>query len=141
VASFPIVCRWVALLPRQGGGTTIEAFDDKFFDWWAQHIPAIEDYPYARIKFSKDPDMPVPLEEERGEIGNMFLKLFNFKFFLYISFLYIYPSIDFYVSVIYRCGTSVPNRIDEDSTTSSTRGGTSSSWQTSSRRGSSSQRA
>jgi hypothetical protein len=32
VTSFPTVCRWVALLPRQGGGRTIEAFDDAFFD-------------------------------------------------------------------------------------------------------------
>jgi hypothetical protein len=35
VASFPAVCRWETLLPRQGGGRTIEAFDDTFFDWWA----------------------------------------------------------------------------------------------------------
>jgi hypothetical protein len=33
-ASLPALCRWDALLPRQGGGRTIEAFDDKFFDWW-----------------------------------------------------------------------------------------------------------
>jgi hypothetical protein len=75
VASFPAVCRWEALFPRQGGGRTIEAFDDKFFDWWARQIPAIEDYPYAGINFSRDPDMPVPPREERGEIGNMFFKV------------------------------------------------------------------
>jgi len=31
-ATFPAVCRWETLLPRQGGGRTVEAFDDKFFD-------------------------------------------------------------------------------------------------------------
>jgi hypothetical protein len=51
VASFPTVHRWATLLPRQGGGRTIEAFDDKFFDWWAREILVIEDYPYAGIKF------------------------------------------------------------------------------------------
>jgi hypothetical protein len=25
------------------GGRTIKAFDDIFFDWWSQKIPAIED--------------------------------------------------------------------------------------------------
>jgi hypothetical protein len=60
VASLPVVCIWVVLLPRQGGGRTIEAFDDKFFDWWSQKIPAIEDYPYVGINFSRDPDMPIP---------------------------------------------------------------------------------
>jgi hypothetical protein len=32
VALLPTVCIWVALIPRQGGGRTIEAFDDVFFD-------------------------------------------------------------------------------------------------------------
>jgi diadenosine tetraphosphatase ApaH/serine/threonine PP2A family protein phosphatase len=59
-ASLPVLCRWEVLLLRQGGGRTIEAFDDKFFDWWSRNIPEIEDYPYARINFSRDPDMPVP---------------------------------------------------------------------------------
>jgi hypothetical protein len=43
VASFPVVCRWEALIPRQEGGRSIEAFDEKIFDWWVQHISAIED--------------------------------------------------------------------------------------------------
>jgi hypothetical protein len=54
------MCRWEALFPRQGGGRTIEAFNDTFFDWWSRKIPTIEDYPYVEINFSKDPDMPVP---------------------------------------------------------------------------------
>jgi hypothetical protein len=33
LATFPTVCRWAALLPRQGGGRTIEAFNDDFFAW------------------------------------------------------------------------------------------------------------
>jgi hypothetical protein len=31
----------------------------------------IEDYPYARINFTIDPYMPMPPDEERGEIGNI----------------------------------------------------------------------
>jgi hypothetical protein len=60
ISSFPELCRWAVLFPRQGGGTTHEAFDDKFFDWWACQIPIIEDYPYAGINFLRDPDMPMP---------------------------------------------------------------------------------
>jgi hypothetical protein len=52
VASFLEVCKWETFLPRQGGGRTIEAFDEKNFDWWEWHIPTIEDYPYAGISFS-----------------------------------------------------------------------------------------
>jgi hypothetical protein len=79
VASFPAMRRWETLLPRQGGGRTIEAFDDKIFDWWACQIPVIKDYPYVGINFTRDPDMPVPPSEERGQIGNICFKvLFNF---------------------------------------------------------------
>jgi hypothetical protein len=41
----------------------VEAFDDRFFDWWSCQIPTIEDYPYAGIEFSRDPNMVVLLEE------------------------------------------------------------------------------
>jgi hypothetical protein len=43
VASFLAVTRCEALLPRQGRGRTIEAFDEKFFHLWARQIPMIED--------------------------------------------------------------------------------------------------
>jgi hypothetical protein len=54
------------------GGSTIEDFEDTFFDWWARKIPVVEDYPYAIINFSNDPDMPIPPGGERGEIGTFF---------------------------------------------------------------------
>jgi hypothetical protein len=42
-------------------------------------IPVIEDYPYAGINVSRDPDMPAHLRDERGEMGMfLLLKLFNF---------------------------------------------------------------
>jgi hypothetical protein len=69
------MCRWEMLLPRKSGGKTQEAFDDKFFDWWARQIPVIEDYPYAGISFLRDPDMLVPPGEECGEIGNIFFEV------------------------------------------------------------------
>jgi hypothetical protein len=77
VASFQVVCRWATLLTQQGGGRTIEAFDDNCFDWWSRQIPDIEDYPYVRINFSRDPNIPIPPEVERGELGTFFyLKIF-----------------------------------------------------------------
>jgi hypothetical protein len=69
LATFPAVCIWAALLPRQGGGRTTDAFNDDFFAWLTRQIPAIEDYPYAGIDFSRDPTIPVPPGEERGEMG------------------------------------------------------------------------
>jgi hypothetical protein len=68
-ASLPAVCRWAVLLPRQGGGRTNESFDDDFFAWLSRQIPVIEDYPYAGIDFSRDPEIPVPPGEVRGEMG------------------------------------------------------------------------
>ena len=68
-ASFPAVCRSALLLPRQGGGRTNESFDDDFFAWLSWKIPVIEDYPYVGIDFSRDPEIPMPLGEEQGEMG------------------------------------------------------------------------
>jgi hypothetical protein len=43
------------------------------------------------INFSRNPDMPMPLGEERGDIGNMFLMFFNFySFLIYIIFMCVY---------------------------------------------------
>jgi hypothetical protein len=72
---------------RGGGGRTIEAFDDTFFDWWERHILKIEDYPYVGINFSRDPDMPIPPRAERGEIGTF---VFNFLFLYIYIYIYIY---------------------------------------------------
>jgi hypothetical protein len=75
------------LLPQQGGGRTNESFDDDFFAWLSRQILVIKDYPYAYIDFSRDPEIPVPTSEVRGEMGK-FASLFFFcmSFFLYQSF-------------------------------------------------------
>jgi hypothetical protein len=80
IASSPAVNRWAVLLLRQGGGRTIEAFDNKLFDWWSRQIPMIEDYPYAGIDFYRDPDMSVPPGVVRGELGMI---CFYFSLFFY----------------------------------------------------------
>jgi hypothetical protein len=74
------------LLPRQGGGRTTEAFNDDFFAWLSRQIPAIEDYPYAGIDFSRDPEIPVPPGEERGEMGKSPPIVFLFAYVIFMSF-------------------------------------------------------
>jgi hypothetical protein len=85
LVTFPAVCRWETLLPRQGGGRTVESFNDDFFAWLSRQILAIEDYPYAGIDFSRDPSMPVPPGEVRGEIGKSLPV--QFLFFAYVIFM------------------------------------------------------
>ena len=46
----------------------------------------IEDYPYAGIDFSRDPEMPVPPGEALGEIGKSPLVLFLFAYVIFMSF-------------------------------------------------------
>ena len=78
ITSFLALCRWEALLPRQGVGRLEEAFDDKLFDWWAHQILMIKDYSYAGINFLRGLDMPMPPDEECRDIGTHFLELFYF---------------------------------------------------------------
>jgi hypothetical protein len=86
----------------------VEAFDDKFFDWWSRQIPAIEDYPYAGIDFSRDPDMVVPPGAVRGELGKFLIFIvFNFYLLLYISFFFVCTRVsDNDLFVMCRRGTS-----------------------------------
>jgi hypothetical protein len=71
---------------------TQEDFDDKLFEWYAHHIPVIEEYPYAGIRFLKDPDILVPPGKEHGEIGNIYFLSYYIFYFLYISFLCVCQS-------------------------------------------------
>jgi len=93
MVSHPSVYRCATLFPRQGGGRTIEAFDDNFFDWWSRLILTIEDYPYAKINFSRDLDMPIPPGVEWGEIGMFFFQSYLFFNSFYIYLFYVYQSI------------------------------------------------
>jgi hypothetical protein len=86
------------LLPRHGGGRTNESFDDDFFTWLSQQIPVIEDYPYAGIDFSRDPEIPVPPGEERGEMGKFTSLFCCFVFFLNICNFYV---VFFYISFFF----------------------------------------
>jgi hypothetical protein len=51
----------------------------------SQHIPVIEDYLYAGIDFSRDPEILVPPGEEQGKMGK-FASLFFF-FLIYHFFI------------------------------------------------------
>jgi hypothetical protein len=73
-------------MPRQGGGRVVEAYDDDFFAWLSRQIPMIEDYPYAGIDFSRDPEMPVPPGQVRGELGKSPPVLFFFVYVIFMSF-------------------------------------------------------
>ena len=72
---------------RMGGGGVANPYPTDFFPWWRQQIVAIDDYPYARIDFRGDPNMPLPPGLAYGDIGNEsrpsflnFFELFNFFF-------------------------------------------------------------
>ena len=55
---------------RLGGGRVAKPYPIDFFPWWRRQIITIDDYPYARIDFCGDPDMPLPLGPAYGDIVN-----------------------------------------------------------------------
>lgn len=59
-AMIPAMGRWTSMILRLGGGQVVHPFDDEYFDWWDRQIIAIEDYLYASIDFSRDPNMAMP---------------------------------------------------------------------------------
>ena len=53
--------QWAALLLQTGEGPIRHYFDDGFFDWLNSQIIMIEDYPYAGMNFTGDPELALPL--------------------------------------------------------------------------------
>ena len=79
---------WENVMRILGGGRVSNPYPADFFPWSQQQIVAIDDYPYARIDFRGDPDMPLPLGSAYGDIGNesqpSFLSFWNYLiFFIY----------------------------------------------------------
>jgi hypothetical protein len=56
-------------------------YNDEFFFWWNRQVIAIDDYPYARINYKGDPDMPFPSGSTYGDIGMKFFYIFPFLCF------------------------------------------------------------
>ena len=44
-------------------------FGDLFFRWLRDQMLMVEDYAYAGIDFTGDPDLPLPLGGQWGDIG------------------------------------------------------------------------
>jgi hypothetical protein len=66
----------------QGGGRVPTPYNNELFFWWRRHVIALDDYPYTRIDFKGDPDMPLPLGTAYGDIDmSIFLKYLIFFYF------------------------------------------------------------
>ena len=66
----PAQWRWADEMCRLGGGRVSNPYPADFFPWWRWQIVSIDDYPYARIDFQGDPNIPLPLGLAYGDIGN-----------------------------------------------------------------------
>ena len=61
--------RWVETMAGTGGGKAKVKFEVTFFRWLRDWILMIEDYAYAGKDFRGDPDLPLPLGSQWGDIG------------------------------------------------------------------------
>ena len=56
----PRQARWAAFLLRTREGPVCHCFDDGFFAWLNSQIIMIEDYPYAGMNFTGNPELVFP---------------------------------------------------------------------------------
>ena len=61
--------RWVQIISHTGAGMGKVKFGDPFFRWLRDKLLMVEDYAYAGIDFSGDPDLPFPPGGQWGDIG------------------------------------------------------------------------
>ena len=74
-------------------------YDVEFYFWWEQQLPALEQFPYARMYFRGDPDLILPLGGAWGELGNFLFS--GFKFFMNFKYRDIYICIR--VLILLKC--------------------------------------
>ena len=56
-------------MARTGVGRGKVKFGDSFFRWLRDQLLMVEDYAYAGTNFSGDPDLPLPLGGQWGDIS------------------------------------------------------------------------
>jgi hypothetical protein len=54
-------------------------YNDEFLFWWSQQVMALEEYPYPRIDFRGDSNIPLPPGYSYKDIGMQ--PCFNISFF------------------------------------------------------------
>ena len=82
----PRMLGWVQIMAHTGVGRGRVKFDDLFFRWLRDHMLMVEDYAYVGTNFTSDPDLPLPLGGQWGDIGKKqeTLKMKNvFMFYIF----------------------------------------------------------
>ena len=66
----PRLNRWGEIfLCHRGGDIVQSVYDDDFYTWWEQQLPALEQFPYAGLDFRGDPDLILPPGAIWGDMG------------------------------------------------------------------------
>ena len=84
----PWMARWTRLWYRLGG-CPAQRYDEEFFNWWARVTFCIDEYCYVGMDFLGDPNLPLPMDAQWGDIGMISFLFLSFVFVLciYIMFL------------------------------------------------------
>ena len=75
----PRLSKWEEIFLRQGSGGLVQrVYDDDFYLWWEQQLPALEQYPYAGMDFRGDNDLVLPPGGVWGASGILVFQVFKF---------------------------------------------------------------
>lgn len=80
--------KWVTLMARHGGGEgPMIRYTHDLFVWLEHQIIMIEDFLYASIDCTCDPDIPLPIGMQCSDLG----KNFTFWLFVILFFVFSHP--------------------------------------------------
>jgi hypothetical protein len=79
----PQMMRWTQLWYRLGGEPS-QHYDKDFFNWWAHLTFCVDEYCYAEMDYRGDPDLPLQVDSQWGDIGMISVFVFShiYDFFL-----------------------------------------------------------
>ena len=79
-------------MDRTRAGRGRVKFVDSFFRWLRDQMLMVEDYAYAGIDFTGDPDPPLPLGGQWGDIGKKQETLIMENVFIFFMFYIFYDK-------------------------------------------------
>jgi hypothetical protein len=90
----PQMLRWCQLMARHVAGPIVR-YDDYFFDWLQGQVVMVEDYAYAGLDFRGDPDLILPEDTQRGNIGKKYTNFLIFRCFCIFIILNVFGFVTF----------------------------------------------
>ena len=80
----PCMLWWVEIMDRTNGDGSKVKYGSVFFHWLDDQLLMVEEYVYAGTDFRGDPDLPLPVGSQWGDIAKKTTQDFDYFFHFHV---------------------------------------------------------